>query len=624
MTHILKQEREAERQKQLAAQTMTKPKHKNILTVGQSKLGHGKFRVPLSAAERERRENELILLYFKWDMDGSGLVDFEEMRRATDTFKLPDPKQTQDLQEQFKAAKEDGRFQNGVDRPSFLTSFMEIFRDKTADEFNRFTHHAHEIIEFVDGLTEEGRKKQAVFEVFVEFPKRGGGKIGFSELESVIKNTQFYYMNNINVRILLDAVLDYHVPEHPAEFAEFVALARETCLLDLQDFHKFVGNMVMDKPEDKFYDFIQQMKRVIEYEKKDHVISKYLQTGLDKVFDVGSIETQESSEVEKTDFGSLVLAALKDQDRNEELKVMRAKKLRMEMKHAFDAINVKDIEQMMGTRFPPRPHESVAAAVCALFKLSPKEDVSDYPYLESLKETISKNFKGFIRALTDFNTTTITEVQLRRVMKFHFEPDFEPNRLVMSSWLMSALCSWVKMVVQLTCLENNWVYPPPMSETDGHPVFAAVSLEKLTNLPPESETPTSLAALPPKALRPLSPATFSPSPPSSPTPRSPSSARSMVTSPTPPGHVIHSVQHKKPPPRLPILDNVFSREGPGSPRKLVATGQPPTNLVPNSPHYINSAKARPTSARSPRPTGSLFQGPISPKTPPKSTTWSSY
>eukprot|EP01012_Entosiphon_sulcatum_P024031 TRINITY_DN2919_c0_g1_i1.p2 TRINITY_DN2919_c0_g1~~TRINITY_DN2919_c0_g1_i1.p2 ORF type:complete len:577 (-),score=102.60 TRINITY_DN2919_c0_g1_i1:56-1786(-) len=509
-----------------------------------------------SDKEASRRHDELLAIFFKWDMEGTGSLEFEELQRVVASFSLPsNASRAERTRHRFASMIDTGRIPaSGVERAQFVPLMQDLLYELDSDEFDGFIRHVHSTIEFLNDLTEEGRKKQAAWTLFMDWDADRSGVLEYDELETVIRNTKFFYEKGYTPKMILSSFLGTAIPENQADFRDFLErVKREGAGLDLQQFHKFLARLLMKCTEDEFYDAIQQIAACIEFEKKEYVVSKYIKSALGQE----SVQTptkgaspSKGVPSEGASESEMAITMLKDPERNEELKSVRIGKIRTELRHAFDAVNLRDVEEFLNHTFPPPVYEIVAAAVCLTFKVQPRHTASgEATYLEALRALIRGNLQGFVRALCEFNTAIVNHAQIRRVMKYYFDPQFDSNRLVMQSWFLSALCTWVKKVVQIACLENDWVYPPasidgvsadtPRTYQIGSLAIDALSNATITTFSAEpTNADSALVPVGDEALVPLSPLGakgFSP--------RSPAST-----------------------PRLPIIDTVFNR---GSPRGLV-------------------------------------------------------
>eukprot|EP01012_Entosiphon_sulcatum_P005652 TRINITY_DN12543_c0_g1_i1.p1 TRINITY_DN12543_c0_g1~~TRINITY_DN12543_c0_g1_i1.p1 ORF type:complete len:890 (-),score=152.91 TRINITY_DN12543_c0_g1_i1:4-2673(-) len=481
MAHILLQH-EQEKAAIVAAAYDAPAKQFTVTQQLQSQLDRGRKRpvwVPLSSAEQTRRSEELSLLYYKSDLEGLGYVDTVEIRRNVQSFVFPGSK-PDEMRTKFDAAQARGAFPDeGLDRESFITRLLQITEHLNASEFNEFIAQCHENMDFLGHLTEAGRRRQAVFQLFVEWDADASGVLEYDEMATVIINTKFF----LDRRWDITRVASYFLPRAQvlprrgtAEMDAFLRkIKQENPGLNLQQFNKFVNHITRDLEANDFWDCINQMRRAITYQKKEYTVGRYMAAGLraDRSSPDVPRAPSPSGSRPKQEIGDVIGTMMRDKDR----RAKRIAKLRQELKHSLDAINLDDVVTFVDTVTPPPAYEKVATAICVLFRLPPAlEDVLLPPHFSALKQLMLQDVRKFVMALCMFNTTKVKEPQIRRVMWHFFDPEFDPLRLVTRHWFLAALCDWVRKVVHIVCLENGWSFPPP--RTEAHMELARDSKEE--------------------------------------------------------------------------------------------------------------------------------------------------
>eukprot|EP01006_Ploeotia_vitrea_P010478 TRINITY_DN27215_c0_g1_i1.p1 TRINITY_DN27215_c0_g1~~TRINITY_DN27215_c0_g1_i1.p1 ORF type:complete len:595 (+),score=64.68 TRINITY_DN27215_c0_g1_i1:88-1872(+) len=399
--------------------------------------------------EEQRRTTQLRVAFKKWDQEGDNKIAVDELVMTMQSNLVPDdPELTECILQRMKELGENLEKKNvtALDPAAFVEACLWLTSGFVPDQFNKFVQAILSMRTFLSELTPLRKRSQAIWRLFNQWDANGSGSLEYNELEAVVSNTPFFEKHNIGVREIVNSFWTGEpLPDDPKEFDEFVqAVQKKNPSITLQQFHKFINSLLIAADETEFYDAMRQVGGAVAYQRRKYVINRHLERP--NSADRNGPLTAEMGDIQDTEY---------------DLTLLRIKTHRKEIEHAFDAVNVHDLEKITETKFTQPYFEITAAPVCILLNVSPMDTATgEYQYWTAMKWMLINDATKFLQNLMNFDSSKVTYTQIKRVTQYYYNPRFDSNRMLMHSWFFSALTTWVKGVVHIVCLENDWECPP--------------------------------------------------------------------------------------------------------------------------------------------------------------------
>jgi len=384
--------------------------------------------------EEEARATKLVEVYYDWDLDASGSVDFEEINAVLLSFRGCDQQDTHlgVLQKWGTLVRAKQIPEEGYDRDMLIWFIIRLTNTYKTHEFDRFTRHISDTSQLLLEITDTGRQRKAFWRLFKIWDTDRSLTLDSNQLEAIISETEYGKANSERLQAGLRALR-----EKAPEMGGIDDVG-------IRDFHLFMEGLVEGVTEMEVHYIVGQIRTALRTVDLDdpHIVCKHL--AANKVL-YGKDRTKTN-----------VVA-------DDEITTKLMYQVQSDARHAFDALTLEDIEAVINDRNPTDRHRIIATPVCLLFGLQPAEEMKTTKlcYWEGLKNFIIDDPHRFLHFLQNFEAKNIPYDLMQKIIIFHFKEESDPHRLLLFSRFLSCLCVWSEATVRLACMINGWEYPPP-------------------------------------------------------------------------------------------------------------------------------------------------------------------
>eukprot|EP01006_Ploeotia_vitrea_P054933 TRINITY_DN67936_c13_g1_i3.p1 TRINITY_DN67936_c13_g1~~TRINITY_DN67936_c13_g1_i3.p1 ORF type:complete len:563 (+),score=38.93 TRINITY_DN67936_c13_g1_i3:56-1744(+) len=466
-------------------------------------------RVGTPETEEFRREEILRRLFVWWDIDGSGRIDQGEVEQVLVTFKNGKAEHVAALKQRWKGLLSGGTIPaNGqMSESRFVHAFATLLADFSFSEFEAFLTHVEETLQFILSLTETNRRRLATCKLFAAWDSSGSGWLDSDEVERILLATPWGDENQQTISLLFERVYEAHQDKQKTED------------VDLQEFGTIFKCLFRDCSEQQFNDICRQLRQAIkhDHDPDKHIVARFMskkkarsrspspplpstQSAPDSTHTTSCTNVRSRSPT-----GGLLSAVMippptsssssrstspykypplsggqstspsppltdsQQQYDDQYVIQQRIKALKQDIKHCFDGLSYDEVDAcfVTGKSLPPY-YEIVAAPVCLLLHISPRADKSgEVRYWSGLEGVLQSDYVNFLGLLHNYQDIPISNEMVMRLQAYCSEVSFSYNYLVgHQSHFLAALSKWLSTLVELTCLQHAWEYPPPSLPTD--------------------------------------------------------------------------------------------------------------------------------------------------------------
>lgn len=216
-------------------------------------------------------------LFERWDLDGSGFIEFAELQQVLQSSELGDALKTRHGKK-LKFRLEQRLFEDGRVRPLGKEDFVQFITNLVdTGEWSNTYALLDKAVTSVRQLTAEDRRKRVQWSLFQLLDINQDGVVEWSELQNLL-NSEASGRRRSRGEIKTDVRWRLRLEERAIELAKAEGGTEPVLKLRLADFHKYMEDVFRNHTEDEYVEDITKIQEVLSRSNSESAHREYLES----------------------------------------------------------------------------------------------------------------------------------------------------------------------------------------------------------------------------------------------------------------------------------------------------------------------------------------------------------